>query len=456
MEDNMNKHFSYLLEDDAGDFFQKTSCQQAERVDKVRVPRPEPEVFQKQASEESGFEKVANRLSSDLYIIKTAGVCGMDLGMSKRACAYVDRVMADVEMTEEEFDFFFDKVAAESILIDIEAARNQIGELVDFDKVAMQTIDYELAFVGYQMSKLAEMEKEAFLAGAKALLSAGRAGAGLFARRNASKALALAKSAPGRTMARGGKMIKGTKSGLGKAYKGTKSGLGKAVALPGKAARGAASKFRQARLGMGQRNMRNIARATKNPLFKQKGAAGSAYRKSIAKSSKAQRKSTKELLGDPKYQAALTKRRGAQRIAKQNAGSFKGRKANRVKANADKAKTRQDKLDMQTEQTRRNTADAAGGGGGGKGKGKGKGQGNQNQNQQGTPGADGKPGAPGAPGAPGTPGAPGAPGTPGAPPVAPPGPDAAPGAMEAWKAMSGGQKFQTAAGAYMAHDMLKD
>jgi hypothetical protein len=343
----MNQHFAYLLDEQSDSFFQKVSCQEAERIDKVHVPRPEPEPIEKQASEPTSFEKVASRLDSDLYIMKTAGVCGLNLGMSKRACAYVDRVMDEVDMTEEEFDYFFDKVAADSILVDLATAQQQLHEMVDFDKTAMDAIDRELAFTGFQMSKLAELEKEALLAAGRALFAAGKAGAKSKIWRAGGAAKQGIKNVPGRVSSRAGKM-----------WEGTKAGGRWAKALPGRAARGAGSKYRQARLGLAERNLRNISRASKNPLMKAQTPAGAAYRKSLQGSALKQSAGLQKMMSNPKYQAAAKQRRAARKIKKQKMGTFQDRKKSRV-ALDEKRKATATRTKMEREQGAGKASEAA-------------------------------------------------------------------------------------------------
>jgi hypothetical protein len=164
----MSKHFSYLTQNDEADFFQKVANEQAEsRMPVASVPIIKTAM--KNLLEGVTFDKVASRIDRDIHILKTAGAYGMNLGMQKRAGAYIDQLYDQCEMTPEEFGQLFDKVASEAILADMAAAREHLESISD--PGAMAWVDGELAKIGRDLTEGALMEKDAFLGLARAGLA---------------------------------------------------------------------------------------------------------------------------------------------------------------------------------------------------------------------------------------------------------------------------------------------
>lgn len=169
----MSDHFSYLIDDDAGAFFQKVACEDAEAVLDVRPVVLQSEPMEKKASAMTHFEKIASRLEYDLGILKTAGSFGLNLGMSKRASAYLETILERVDLEPEEFTQVFDKVAATAIETDLTEAYRVITEQTSED--CHPWIEQEIAKIGFDMATEAELEKQAFLG---ALIRGGRTLAG--------------------------------------------------------------------------------------------------------------------------------------------------------------------------------------------------------------------------------------------------------------------------------------
>lgn len=162
----MSKHFAYLTQHDEADFFQKVASDQAES----RMPLASTSIMKtamQNLLEGMTFEKVAARLDRDIYILKTAGASGMNLGMQKRANAYIDQLVDQCEMTPEEFDQIFEKVAGEAIMGDLVVAQAHLSEGLDDDGLAW--LNGELTKIGAELTELALMEKEAFLGALRAI-----------------------------------------------------------------------------------------------------------------------------------------------------------------------------------------------------------------------------------------------------------------------------------------------
>src|SRR5690606_36972397 len=103
-------------------FFQKLAIDKAG----VRASDVAPEAMAKIASAQSPFEKVAARLDRDLELLKVAGECGVNGGMMRRANAYMDVLYAHNDLSLEEYEQVFDKVAAYAIEVDLLAAYDQL------------------------------------------------------------------------------------------------------------------------------------------------------------------------------------------------------------------------------------------------------------------------------------------------------------------------------------------
>lgn len=195
----MRDHFSYLVDDDAGAFFQKAANRAATPA--PRAPAP----MAKTASATTPFEKIAARLDRDLEIIKVAGPCGTNGGMMRRADAYIDRVInLDADLSAEEFGEIFDKVATEAIMGDLQAAYAELT--ADVEPELHYVVERTLAKIGSDMTSLALLEKEAFLGalarGAGRLLTRG-GGGGLAA------GSAVAKGMAGRAAGRAANAVRG-------------------------------------------------------------------------------------------------------------------------------------------------------------------------------------------------------------------------------------------------------
>jgi len=157
-------HFDYLLDDEGREFFQKVAESRA--VSSLpRAPAKAALELVKQAAAEpiSGFEKVATRLETDIEIIKMAGSCGEDFGMTKRASAYMDRIELEHDLTNAENVLLFNKVAFAALEGDIEEARGSLhlefpkeaeevdvllggivaNSIEDLDKIAAESASYD-------------------------------------------------------------------------------------------------------------------------------------------------------------------------------------------------------------------------------------------------------------------------------------------------------------------------
>jgi hypothetical protein len=161
------------------------------------------------------FEKVAARLDRDIHILKTAGESGMNMGMQKRAGAYIDQLLEQCEMTPEEFDQVFEKVAGEAIMGDLVVAQAHLSEGLDEDGLAW--LNEELTKIGAEMTEGAIMEKKAFLG---ALLAGGRAAIGVGARAVAGKAAAIPSAIRAGRIARGTKALAKTEAAVAKQHAG--------------------------------------------------------------------------------------------------------------------------------------------------------------------------------------------------------------------------------------------
>jgi hypothetical protein len=162
----MSKHFAYLTQHNEADFFQKVANEQAE----TRLPKASSSIVKtamQNLLEGVTFEKVAARLDRDILILKTAGESGMNLGMQKRASAYIDQLLEQCEMTPEEFDGIFEKVSGEAIMGDLVVAQAHLSQDLDDDGLAW--LNGELTKIGAELTELAVMEKEAFFRALRAM-----------------------------------------------------------------------------------------------------------------------------------------------------------------------------------------------------------------------------------------------------------------------------------------------
>lgn len=165
----MSNHFDYLLNDESESFFQKVA-NEASGAPVVELHTPS---FSKHASAQSEFEKVASRLDRDLGILKTAGDCGENAGMTKRANAYIDILTSNVNIDAESFGLIFDKVAAEAIQVDLsEIFDNACSQ---YPVAYHSIIEETLSKVAAEVVELAILEKEAVIGAlAGRLLTGGR------------------------------------------------------------------------------------------------------------------------------------------------------------------------------------------------------------------------------------------------------------------------------------------
>ena len=164
----MNKHFSYLLDDQSRDFFQKVAEDNARASSAPRAPVP----FTKTAS--SPMVKLAQRIERDMGILKAAGPTGTGLGMCKRAARYIDRVMP--ELSPRDGLELFKKVAAEAISVDMEAAEDQLCRKYPGDEKwaheLISTVARDLVADTIKLASVLDLATEVAgegLAGAKAL-----------------------------------------------------------------------------------------------------------------------------------------------------------------------------------------------------------------------------------------------------------------------------------------------
>lgn len=158
----MSKHFSYLVDDESADFFQKTAFQEAG----VAPARAAPPEMSKQAAFTSEFEKVASRLDRDIGIIKSAGQCGLNGGMVKRAAAYLDAVASNSNLSADEFGEIFEKVAGEAIQTDLDYCFEQICQ--DVPSEYHEEVALGLSKIGFEAAAEATLTKEALLGAARA------------------------------------------------------------------------------------------------------------------------------------------------------------------------------------------------------------------------------------------------------------------------------------------------
>ena len=129
----MSQHFDYLLDDASRTFFQKVAEERAavpgrrDRAGSAAAARP----TEKTASARSAIEKLAGEIETDLYILRSAGPIGCNLGMTKRALAHLGRLADDPRIVAHPgvVPDLFDKVAAAAVDADLEAATAQLCAL---------------------------------------------------------------------------------------------------------------------------------------------------------------------------------------------------------------------------------------------------------------------------------------------------------------------------------------
>jgi hypothetical protein len=155
----MSDHFSYLYDEDNADFFQKEACASAD----AQLPRADEIV--KTAAPASydaySMEKIASRIDQDIFIIKTAGEAGINMGAQARADGYLHNLFNEQEFEPEFAAAIFDKVAGEAISHDLEVARADLYKIAD--EQYHPWIDSEIAAVGMELATAAQLDKEAGL-----------------------------------------------------------------------------------------------------------------------------------------------------------------------------------------------------------------------------------------------------------------------------------------------------
>lgn len=115
----MDNHFKYLADDASRSFFQKHAEEVA--AEDLFVPAKPAVSFAKTAGA-TGFAKIASVIDRDMEVLASAGPVGTNLGMSRRAARYLDKLATDWAYSEAEFMEVFDKVAGAAIEADFVAA----------------------------------------------------------------------------------------------------------------------------------------------------------------------------------------------------------------------------------------------------------------------------------------------------------------------------------------------
>lgn len=155
----MTRHFDWLTKDDEGDFFQKVALDESGVRANQRPPAMTKTAAPTAPVRQTSFEKVASRLDRDLSLLASSGSVGINGGMQKRAQAYLDVVQSNVDLTPEQFDKLFDKVASVAIQTDLEAAYDQlVTGLPDHEH---HIVDEILIKIGAELAQSALLEKEA-------------------------------------------------------------------------------------------------------------------------------------------------------------------------------------------------------------------------------------------------------------------------------------------------------
>ena len=151
----MNKHFSYLLEEDDNEFFDKIAHEKNRRLAHRPAPTPARE-WQKVAS----MDKLAARVESDIEIIKMAGESGGNFGAILRGCDYVNQLLDRGLVNQENGSHLFDKVAGATIEHDVSLIEAELAEISGYPEWAK----FAAADIGTDLVEAMLFEKEAFLA----------------------------------------------------------------------------------------------------------------------------------------------------------------------------------------------------------------------------------------------------------------------------------------------------
>ncbi len=152
------RHFDYIYENEAADFFTKVAVKNSG----VNATMPAPAAMTKTAGPKpTAFEKLASRLERDLDMLKVAGAIGINAGMMKRGDAYITTLLSNVDLTPVQFGEVFDKVASFAIQTDIEAAYEQLCE--DLPPHLYSLVDDVLIKIGKDVTAAALAEKAALV-----------------------------------------------------------------------------------------------------------------------------------------------------------------------------------------------------------------------------------------------------------------------------------------------------
>lgn len=111
----MSRHFQYLFDDAENDFFQRVAANQV---------APLPKMTEKVAA-----IAAPSRFDLDMMILAEAGECGMDFGMTKRACSYLESALDRPGMDTQTFVDLFEKVAAVAIERDMAGVERYLVNL---------------------------------------------------------------------------------------------------------------------------------------------------------------------------------------------------------------------------------------------------------------------------------------------------------------------------------------
>jgi hypothetical protein len=223
MENDMNKHFAYLVDDDDNEFLQKLACSEAQETIEVSATAPQQEV--EKVASVNQMQKVAARVELDIEIIKTAGHSGFNFGTINRSLDYIDGLLYKDRLNEENVGDLFDKVAAAAIDHDMSIVHGHLLKLAGEE--FRPWVDQVVREAGTDLVKAAAMDKEALFGlvrGAKAMHSAYKAVRGVGLGRGVAAKAALKAPAQslksyrtGAAVAKRGKAAQKLKRAYGKA-----------------------------------------------------------------------------------------------------------------------------------------------------------------------------------------------------------------------------------------------
>jgi hypothetical protein len=243
----MNRHFSYLLEENDNEFFDKIAHERnlkhAHRPNITSAPRAE---MQKVAA----MDKLAARVDSDIEIIKMAGQSGGNFGAIIRGNDYMNQLLDRGLVSQEVGDELFDKVAGATIEHDVSIIESELAEISGHPEWAK----FAAADIGTDLVEAMMLEKEAFLAAAPAMA---RLGLGAKVVRGLGK--------PGRSIARfrEGRAVKKLQKAEGKLMKRKQKAETLATRQKGRAESAKKIKDPRVRASMAGHVERQTARITK-------------------------------------------------------------------------------------------------------------------------------------------------------------------------------------------------